>query len=105
MNSKVLCQILTKSNYAAHTAFNGQEALAAVKRESYDVILMDLFMPVMDGITCTRELRRLGFRCPIIAVSATINEEACVEAGMTDFLPKPITKATVLSILTKVLSV
>ena len=95
----MLCQILITSNYTAHAVFNGKEALAAMQRESYDMVLMDVFMPVMDGIECTRELRRLGFQCPVIAVSATINEEACLAAGMTGMLPKPITKASVLRVV------
>lgn len=104
VNNKVLCQILARGDYATHSAFNGLEAIADMKREPYDVVLMDVFMPLMDGIECTRELRRLGFRCPIIAVSATINEESCAEAGITAFLPKPITKASVLGLLEKTLS-
>ena len=87
VNNRVLCQILTKSNYTAHAAFNGKEALAAMQQESYDMVLMDVFMPVMDGIECTKELRQMGFHCPIIAVSATINEEACLTAGVTGMLP------------------
>ena len=73
VNNRVLCQILTKSNYACQVAFNGVEAITSMKRDPADVVLMDLLMPVMDGVTCTRELRRLGYNCPIVAVSATIN--------------------------------
>jgi CheY-like chemotaxis protein len=49
-------------------------------------------------------LRRIGYKGPIVAVSATINEEACLEAGMTDFLYKPISKASVLAIVEKCLA-
>lgn len=93
-----------KSNYSTQSAYNGKEALTAMQQASYDVVLVDIFMPIMDGIECTKELRRLGFKCPIIAVSATINEEACLNAGVTSMLHKPITKATVLAAIEKALA-
>lgn len=81
------------------------EAIDIARRESFDLVLMDLFMPAMNGFECTRELRRLGVQCPIIAVSATINEEECVKAGMSGFVTKPITKASVLCAVQQALPV
>lgn len=74
---------------------NGSAAVAAVRRTSrpFDVVVMDLLMPVLDGVSATRELRSLGFTLPVLAVSARTDEPVhreCLTAGCNAFLVKPI---------------
>jgi CheY-like chemotaxis protein/HPt (histidine-containing phosphotransfer) domain-containing protein len=82
--------------YTADVATTGREALEAVRRESYDVVLMDVQMPEMDGFEATRRIRALGpgEKGPwIVAVTAsamTGDPEKCLAAGMNDYLSKPV---------------
>ncbi|MFS2317239.1 ATP-binding protein [Maricaulis sp. D1M11] len=77
---------------------NGQQALDAVQKQNFDAVLMDVQMPVMDGLDATRAIRRLGSdvaRIPIIALTANAmsgDQQVCLEAGMTGFVAKPISK-------------
>jgi CheY-like chemotaxis protein/HPt (histidine-containing phosphotransfer) domain-containing protein len=76
-------------------ANDGREAVRAVESESYDLILMDCQMPIMDGLQATREIRRRekGVWIPIVAVTANAMEgerKRCLEAGMDDYISKPI---------------
>jgi len=95
-NQKLALYTLEKLGYRADVASNGLEALEALERRDYDVILMDMQMPEMDGLEATRLIRGLpaGFRQPrIIAMTANVAKEdrqACRDAGMDDYLPKPI---------------
>ena len=83
--------------YLADTAGNGAKAVEAVRRQRYDVILMDVRMPEMDGIEATKNIRRLASPTAqpyIIALTATVMREdwqCCVDAGMNAFVPKPYT--------------
>ena len=84
-------------NITLDTALDGQEALEKAKQHHYDVILMDIQMPVMDGYQATRQLRSLGDShyqtVPIIALSASVSDDIrhCIhQAGMDDYLPKPL---------------
>jgi CheY-like chemotaxis protein len=73
---------------------NGQQAVDMVARGRFDLVLMDMQMPVMDGVTATREIRKLGFdTLPIIAMTANAmqrDRKRCMDAGMNDFVTKPI---------------
>jgi len=94
-NQQVLKAQLGKLGYHCDLAENGLEALQAVRARSYDVVLMDVMMPEMDGITATREIRNLPERgdTRIIAVTARAfadDQKRCLEAGMDDFLTKPV---------------
>ncbi len=97
VNQKVALLMLRKLGYRADVAANGHEVLAAVQRQPYDIILMDVQMPEMDGFEATRQLR---VNTPsgasgqwIIALTANAmqgDREACLAAGMDDYLSKPI---------------
>ena len=84
---------LRRLSISSDTARNGQEALELVACNSYDLILMDISMPVMDGLEATRRIREMqqesGIRCPIIAVTASESRAACIDAGMDDYITKP----------------
>ncbi|GAB2543448.1 ATP-binding protein [Spirosoma aerophilum] len=93
VNQKLAQRVLQRLGYQSDLAENGQVALDRLKERDYDVILMDLQMPVMDGYTTTRHIRTvLGKTVPIIAMTAhafASEREQCVQAGMNDFLTKP----------------
>ena len=94
INQKVAARMLEKMGCHVDMAGNGLEALTMTGQLPYDVILMDVQMPEMDGITATRSLRAQGFSdVPIIALTANSRDEdrqECRAAGMSDFLSKPI---------------
>ncbi len=93
MNQKLALQVLKRLGYTAQVAENGQEALDKLQEEPFDLVLMDIQMPVMDGYTTTRHIRNtLQNSVPIIAMTAhalASEREQCIQAGMNDFLPKP----------------
>ena len=80
--------------YRADVASNGLEAVDSVKRQPYDVILMDVQMPEMDGLDATRNIRKLDMRQPyIVAMTANAmqgDREMCLAAGMEFYITKPI---------------
>ncbi len=94
VNCKVALALLSRLGLTASVARNGQEALDAWATGDYDVVLMDVQMPVLDGLEATRRLRaRWGEGPRIIALTANAtaaDRERCLEAGMDDFLGKPL---------------
>ncbi len=81
--------------YRADVASNGIEAVQSIERQTYDVILMDVQMPEMDGLDATRDIRKLAdvTQPHIIAMTANAMEgdrEMCIAAGMNDYISKPI---------------
>jgi len=97
INRRVAVSILEKSGHRISTANDGAEALNMLERQHFDIILMDMQMPVMDGLEATRLIREKEAgsttRIPIIAMTANAmqgDRETCLEAGMDDYLAKPI---------------
>jgi len=95
VDQKVLVRILNKMGYAVDVAGDGLEVLAALEQKFYNIILMDVQMPNMDGIETTKEiLQRFGVESPIIiALTAAVMPEdrsRCLNAGMHDYMTKPI---------------
>ncbi len=99
VNQKVALKILGRLGYRADVVANGSEVLEALSRQVYDIILMDVQMPEMDGLTATREIifhylnNNLQYRPWIIAMTANVmqgTKEACLKAGMNDYISKPI---------------
>ncbi len=96
INQRVLAGMLQRLHCEVHLAANGADAVAACHARSFDIILMDCDMPVLDGLEATRRIRQLPrfARVPIIAATAHVlpaNIDACFQAGMSDTLTKPIT--------------
>jgi CheY-like chemotaxis protein len=93
-NQMVATGMLEHLGYSSEVAANGFEALSAVERTRFDVVLMDCRMPELDGYAATAELRRRegqGPRTPVVALTAgAIEEDRCRAAGMDDFLAKPL---------------
>jgi PAS domain S-box-containing protein len=95
INQKVALAMLERMGYKADLAVNGREAVEAVQRAAYDIVLMDVQMPEMDGLEATRQIRKLmpDGRPRIIAMTANAmqgDREMCLEAGMDDYVSKPI---------------
>ena len=94
VNQEVAAQLLRLAGLAVETASNGAEAVDRALAQRYDLVLMDMQMPVMDGLTATRSIReRLGAALPIIAMTANAFSEdrlACLAAGMNDHVAKPV---------------
>lgn len=109
LNQLVASERLKQMGITCSIANNGLEAVEMVQKESFDAVLMDLQMPVMDGLEATREIRKLeGFaNLPIIALSAAVLQDDLIlaqEAGMNDFVAKPIDKILLQNVLSKWLS-
>jgi signal transduction histidine kinase/DNA-binding NarL/FixJ family response regulator/HPt (histidine-containing phosphotransfer) domain-containing protein len=110
VNRKVAAATLSGLGVDVLQAENGRLALDVLSRERVDLILMDMNMPVMDGIETTRRIRaaersgELHGRLPIIAMTANVMKEAveaCREAGMDDFLPKPCQRSQTIDLLAR----
>jgi signal transduction histidine kinase/CheY-like chemotaxis protein/HPt (histidine-containing phosphotransfer) domain-containing protein len=96
VNQRVALRMLERIGYSADVASDGAEAVAAVLRAPYDVVLMDVQMPVMNGLEATRAIREEGLPWPqprIVAMTAAGlrgDQERCIEAGMDDYVVKPV---------------
>lgn len=97
INQIVASEILADAGMIVDVADDGLIALGKVQSQNYDLILMDMQMPVMDGIESTVAIRELGFRTvPIIAMTANameVDRQRCLDAGMNDFISKPVDPA------------
>ena len=95
VNQKVALAMLGKLGYEATVVADGAQAVEAIQTEHFDAILMDMQMPVLDGLSATRQIRELDLdeQPWIIALTANAlasDQEACFDAGMNDYVSKPI---------------
>ncbi len=100
INQKVAMRLLEKAGCTVTVAVNGVEAIDQIQQASFDVVLMDCQMPVMDGLTATTKIREFDDNTPIIALTANAQDsdrEACMKVGMNDFVSKPFRPDTLLS--------
>jgi signal transduction histidine kinase/DNA-binding response OmpR family regulator/HPt (histidine-containing phosphotransfer) domain-containing protein/PAS domain-containing protein len=107
INQKVALLMLQRLGYRADVVANGLEALEALRRESYNVVLMDVQMPKMDGLEASRLIRQeASLESPPRIVAMTANamrgdREACLQAGMDDYISKPIQIQDLLRVLSQ----
>jgi signal transduction histidine kinase/CheY-like chemotaxis protein len=105
INQRIAMQVLSRAGCIADLVETGLDAVEAIKKRPYDVVLMDCQMPVMDGFVATQLIRKLSLpwaNLPIIAVTANAmsgDREQCLNAGMDDYLTKPIKPATLIEVL------
>ncbi|MCE9523162.1 MAG: response regulator [Alphaproteobacteria bacterium] len=110
INVMLATALLGKLGHRVDTVANGREALEALARAPYDVVLMDVHMPEMDGLEATRRIRlaestgRRRGRLPVVALTASTLEgdrQICIDAGMDDFLAKPLNPELLRSVLAR----
>lgn len=108
VNQMVAGLLLQRLGYKVSMANNGQEALNLLKHNTYDLVLMDVQMPVLDGLSATQQIREQEHvaqnnqHLPIIAMTANASETdkaSCMDAGMDDFMPKPVMQKPLQTIL------
>jgi CheY-like chemotaxis protein len=111
VNQKLAVRILEKRGHEVVVAANGRQAIETYEREWFDLILMDVQMPEMDGIEATRYIRERekerGGHIPIVAMTAHAmkgDRERCLEAGMDDYVSKPIKPEQLFSVIDEVVA-
>ena len=95
INQKLIHKVLTKMGHNVHVAEDGQQCINELHKNKYDIVFMDMLMPIMDGVTATKEIRKISMfkDLPIIAMTANAMSEfkaECLNAGMNDFVAKPV---------------
>ncbi len=110
VNQKITAKILEKNGFTVQVVENGRAAVEAMAAGAYDLVLMDVQMPVMDGLEATRKIRamekQLGGHTPIIALTANAmkgDREKCIDAGMDEYITKPIKPKDLLAAIDKIL--
>jgi CheY-like chemotaxis protein len=97
INQKLAISLIERAGHQVTLAQNGEEGLRAVMQQAFDLVFMDMQMPVMDGLEATRSIRAFEIaqgrpRLPVVAMTANAmdsDRQACADAGMDDFLSKP----------------
>jgi len=106
VNHKILLLMLENLGYRADSVDNGQKAINAVSSQAYDLIFMDIQMPIMDGLTASKNIRQLTTQQPwIIGLSANAfseSRESALGAGMNDYLTKPLKTTSLIAALQKI---
>ena len=105
MNQRLIRHLLGSRGYNFDLVFNGVQAIESLKKRSYDMVLMDIQMPEMDGYSATREIREeLKLNIPVIAMTAHAmsgEKEKCIKSGMNDYISKPIDEEILFDIIHK----
>jgi len=103
-NQRLISMYLNKIGAEVTIAENGLEAVRLMTEQAFDIVLMDMQMPVMDGVQATREIRKRNIMQPVIALTANSMQEdidKCLNAGCNDFISKPIDRVRFYSIISK----
>ena len=104
INSFTISKVLSETNIQITKAFNGKIAVEFCEKENFDIILMNITMPVMDGQKATKSIRKFNKDVPIIANSNWGNiTEKCLECGCNDFIRSPMNKEELLALIKKYL--
>ncbi len=106
VNRELARLLLERCGCEVVTVANGAEALVAASSAAFDLIFLDLQMPVLNGVEAARRIRRAGVQAPLVAMSASVlsqERELCRKAGMSEFLPKPFRKSDVQELLARLL--
>ncbi|MFO1014676.1 MAG: response regulator [Caulobacteraceae bacterium] len=109
INTLLACTLLEEAGYSVEPVVNGRLAVEAMQSRAFDLILMDVQMPEMDGLAATRAIRALSgvaSRTPIVAMTANAmrsDQDNCLEAGMNDFVSKPIDPESFLKVVGRIL--
>ena len=102
----MLMTYILKNHYEFFRAHNGQEALEMIRKEPYDMVLMDLKMPIMNGLEATRQMKAEFPDLPVVAITANAfdsDRQQAMEAGCDAFLSKPVSAADCLQTIDKLL--
>ena len=102
----ILMTYILKKYYQYERAKNGQEAVELVEKDNYDIVLMDIKMPIMDGLEATRAIKEKHPDLPIIALTANAfdsDRQLAVDAGCNEFLSKPVSSDLCLKTIRKFL--
>jgi CheY-like chemotaxis protein len=107
VNQQVAIRLLDRMGHAVTVVDNGKQAVEAVRRSVFDVLLMDVEMPELDGLSATRLIRASEHDwhspLPIVGVTANDNREECLNAGMNAYLPKPLERQSLSKMLESIL--
>jgi CheY-like chemotaxis protein len=90
VSQKLISKMLIRLGHEVTIVENGAEAVQEVQRRVYDLILMDIQMPVMDGIDATKEIRCLGMTLPIVGLTASVRRDDFTNVGLNDWIGKPV---------------
>jgi CheY-like chemotaxis protein len=106
-NQKLITHVLNRAGAEVVTVDDGRQAVDIVLEREFDLILMDMQMPVMDGYAATKELREQGVTTPIVALTAHVMDGAktrCLEAGCDDYSSKPINRGNLIGMINHILA-